>query len=285
MNKNIKNLSIITLVLSIVSFVWIIYDFYEISFHLPSVLDVSKSGYLVGIGYLIIIAFNITAIIFILVIINVLKELSVLKTTGFVFGVISLLAIGAEKVMWDEIGKEYGVLGAHMGEVMILYFLLIINASFCIFMFYLTIKVLAVSEVQSMNIGGKDEKIFSLAQYVGIVSGGLGILLTFDLINKQILDYRFWIYFPFYILFLFPYILVVLYWLSIKMKERIVDWYDEKQLRDILKSSLTTLILSIPGLAILLVIQKPISFYWFIYYLFLELLIFSTCTLYFFRAR
>jgi len=85
--------------------------------------------------------------------------------------------------------------------------------------------------------------------------------------------------------FLIPYALVVIYWLSFKLKHRIKDWYDEKQLQDILKSSLTTLLLSVPGLAILLFIKIPSHFYFFLYYMFLILLVFSSSTLYFFKIK
>ena len=77
----------------------------------------------------------------------------------------------------------------------------------------------------------------------------------------------------------------VLYWLSLKLKQRINNWYDEKQLQDILKSSLTTLLLSVPGLALFLFIKIPDHFYYFLYNIFLILLIFSSSTLYFFKIK
>ena len=55
-----------------------------------------------------------------------------------------------------------------------------------------------------------DEKIFTIAQCLGILSGVMGLILTFNLIEKNILTNKLWIYIPFFILFLIPYVLVVI---------------------------------------------------------------------------
>ena len=59
---------------------------------------------------------------------------------------------------------------------------------------------------------------------------------------------------------------------------------DEKQFQDILKASLTTLLLSIPGLTIFLFIEIPASFYWFLYYIFFVLLILNIYLIIFFKS-
>jgi hypothetical protein len=123
---------------------------------------------------------------------------------------------------------------------------------------------------------------------MGIVAGFMGLLFTFHFIvfiGKQISVDKLWVLIPFYILFLIPYALAVVYWLWLKRKQQINDWYDEKQLQDILKSSLTTLLLSIPGLALFLLVEIPSNFYILPYYIFLVLLVFSISTLYFFRIK
>jgi hypothetical protein len=129
----------------------------------------------------------------------------------------------------------------------------------------------------------RDERIFTLAQVLGIVSGVMGLLLTLVLLVLKWPPERFWIFVPFYGLFMIPYGLAVLYWIRIKRRERLSDWYDEKQVRDMMKASLGTLILSIPGMAVLALIPGPLGFYWLPYYLFLVLTLFSTGTLYSFK--
>lgn len=86
---------------------------------------------------------------------------------------------------------------------------------------------------------------------------------------------------PFYLLFLLPYGLTALFWLVGKRKERLRDCYDEKQWQDLTLAALTTLILSIPALTIFLFVPDAIGVYWYPYYLFMVLLLFSASTLYF----
>lgn len=118
---------------------------------------------------------------------------------------------------------------------------------------------------------------------MGILSGLTGLLLVFDLAGKNITDNKLVFYAPFFILFLTPYILAVLYWLSFKIRHTIDGWYDEKQLKDVMKASLTTLVLSIPGLFVFLFLGIPSVSYFFLYYVFLALVIFSGSTLFYYK--
>ena len=186
--------------------------------------------------------------------------------------------------MFDEIAREYR-LGLDVSEVNVLCVAYVINIIFDIIMFLLLFKIFRKSELDSAKDAFADEKVFTIAQCMGILSGFLGIYFTFKLISLQIKVEKIWIYIPFYILFLIPYSLAVIYWLSLKAKKKISEWYDEKQFQDILKSSLTTLLLSVPGLAILLFFELPDSFYWLVYYIFLVLLLFSCNTLYYFKIK
>jgi hypothetical protein len=201
--------------------------------------------------------------------------------------VLSLFAIGGEKVMVDEIAKEYR-LGWDISELYILNIEYMINLAFTILLFFFILKTFRLVHINDSKDKFVDEVIFTIAQCMGIVAGIMGLLFTFHFIvfvGKQIPVNKFWVLIPFYILFLIPYALAVVYCLSIKRKQHINDWYDEKQLQDILKSSLTTLLLSIPGLAIFLSIEIPSNFYILPYYIFLILLIFSSSTLYFFKIK
>ena len=110
------------------------------------------------------------------------------------------------------------------------------------------------------------------------------LFLTCTLIRKEVPPENFWIYVPFYLLIITPYSLVNTYWFLMKNERRISAWHDEKQLRDILRASLTTLLLSIPGFIPLLFIYDHVGFYWYPYYLFMILLLFSGSVLYFLKS-
>jgi hypothetical protein len=70
-------------------------------------------------------------------------------------------------------------------------------------------------------------------------------------------------------------------WLILKLRDRPADWYDEKQWQDISKAALVTLVLSIPGMALLFFVAHPLGMFWFTHYIFLALFLFSGSTLYF----
>lgn len=140
--------------------------------------------------------------------------------------------------MIDEIAKEYRF-GLEIGELHILNFAYIINMTFTILLFFLILKTFRLADLNDTEDEFVDEEIFTIAQCLGILSGVIGLVLTFNLIEKNILTNKLSIYIPFYILFLIPNVLVVIYWLFLKLKHPIKDWYEEKQLQDILKSSLT----------------------------------------------
>ena len=130
-----------------------------------------------------------------------------------------------------------------------------------------------------------DETIFTIAQCMGIVSGIMGIWLTFNLIEKHISRQGFWVYLPLYVLFVMPYGFVMLAWYFCKSRQVMAGWYDEKQFHDMLKSSFATLLCSIPGVAVFVVFRIPDSVYWVVYYVFLLLLMFSSSTLYYYKIK
>ncbi|MFC1485988.1 hypothetical protein ACFL55_03065 [Candidatus Latescibacterota bacterium] len=284
MDKKVRMSLTITLVLGIITFLWLVYDLYQVNQNLPAVLDFAVIGYIMGIGYLFILLFHFTSLFVILLHSFLAKELRTLKIAAFTLAILSFFAIGGEKVMFDEIARE-ATLGweTAAGEFMILNMCFFINMLFTVVMVLFLLRALSQTSITAVTHAEKEEIIFTIAQYLGIVSGVWGILITLSLVRNQIPLGRLWIYLPFYGMILTPYALAVAFWFSLKLKTKITDWYDEKQWRDMLTSSFTTLVLSIPGLAGFFLIGQSDSYYWFPYYLFLVLLLFSTGTLYFYR--
>jgi hypothetical protein len=288
MKKNLATHGLITLVLGLITFLWLLFHLHEIRADLPGVLrfDLSHySNYITGAGYLIMLLFHIAAFIFMFKEARFTKRIGGWQVLALVLGVSSLFAIAVEKVMYDEIAHELFVEYPVPNEIVFLYACLAVNVIFSIAMMALTYRALLRAPSPTHAPAPKDERVFILAQVMGIVSGITGLFLTIALSGRGTPSDRFWIFIPFYALFLIPYALAVLYWLAIKRRERLVDWYDEKQIQDVLKASLTTLLLSIPGLAFLALIRRPLHFYWFLYYLFLILSLFSASTLYYFKKE
>jgi len=290
MNARVKSNTGILLVFSIITFASLLYILFQVNTNLVKAINIFKSDfetihYLIAFAHLIIIVFHLYAIIYIFVHIRRYQELKLLKTILLILGVISLFAMGVEKVMIDEIAREYRH-GFGISELYILNVAYMTNIVFSLLMFIFLLRTLKLVSIEDIKATDIEERIFIIAQCMGIVAGATGLLFTLHMIifvNKEVLIDKYWVFIPFYILFLIPYSLTALYWLSLKRKQRISEWYDEKQIQDMFRSSFTTLVLSVPGLMIFLLFQIPHSVFWIFYYIFLILFIFSSSTLYYYK--
>jgi len=189
--------------------------------------------------------------------------------------------------MIDEIAREYRH-GLGVNELYILNLAYIINIVFSIIMFVFLLRTIKIVNSKNEKNVIIDEEFFIIGHFLGIFSGLIGLLFTLHMIqfvSKELIIEKFWVLIPFYMLFLTPYALAILYWLFLKRKQHIDDWYDEKQIQDMLKSTAVTVLLSIPGLSVLLLFQAPHSLFLIIYYVFLILILFSGGTLYFYKLK
>ena len=290
MKSKTRSNHFILFILSITSFCCLSYILFRVNTNIVEAINIDHKpldiyDFITIIGYLLIIVFHLYAIIFIFSRFRYPTEFKWLKILLLIFGIGSLLAIGIEKVMVDEIAKEYRAGFTDQGEFCILNYAYILNFIFNIMMFYFLLKSYRRIDIEEAKDNFVDEKFFTISQYLGILAGVLGIHLTFVLIVFANRSNKLWVFIPFYILFLIPYGLSVLFWLSLKLKKNISEWYDEKQYQDILKSSLTTLILSIPFLVILIPFEIINPILWFMYYVFLVLLLFSGSTLFYYKIK
>lgn len=286
MKKQRSPIGLVAVILGLVTFLWLIFHIYQIGTDLPGVLrfDASDpSDYIAGAGYLVMLAFHAVALVFLFKQARTQRRIGGRVAAGLVIGVLSLFAVAAEKVMYDEIGREWVFEAPFPGEAWLLLGCLGLNILFSLFMIVLALRAEPPAPSPGAPPVSQDERVFTLAQVMGIVSGLMGLLLTTALLVRKWPAERFWIFIPFYALFLAPYGLAVLYWLGIKRRERIADWYDEKQVRDMMKAALGTLLLSVPAMAFLTLVPGSAGPYWFPYYLFLVLTLFSAGTLHSFK--
>jgi hypothetical protein len=218
------------------------------------------------------------------------RKISAFNIFFLVSGIISFLAIFSTIAILSDIGKEYEHGLDTSGEWIFLDIFPIINA-----VFYILTYIFLISAFRNLKLKKdlkpmvKDEIVFVVAQFVGIVCGVLGlgwIFMNVVFIPKYIS------YVKFYgmitcILLLLPYFLIVSYWFLIKFRERIKDWYDEKQWKDVTRAGFTTLLISIPLMIILFIAsfhKLPDSIFgviWLPFYFFSVLFVFSLSTLYF----
>jgi len=283
MEKNIRAIFKITLGLGILAGIGLANNLYQVNLNLRATLGLSAAGYTVGIAYVFILLFHGVSFFALLIHHLNVKELPRLRIAALTLGVLSLVAIGVEKVMFDEIARETALGWEVTGEIVILNIGLLVNVLFTALMVLFPVRALSLKQPTPVTHAEQEEVMFTIAHYLGMFAGALGILLTLFVVKNHVILSRFWIYIPFYIMILIPYGLAAAFWLSLKLKVRIADWYDEKQWRDMLTASFLTLIVSIPGLALFSLTGPSGHVYGILYHLFLVLLLFSAGTLYFYR--
>lgn len=286
MNKKFTVSSTVTLMLGLITFLWLLFYMYHLWTAPLGLLRFGRTELdsIELTGYLAMLLFHASALLFIFMKARYTNRFGDFSILALLLGIVSLFAIAVEKVMADEIGREMAVADMYPGgEIFILYASLGINMLFSMVMMVEVFRTRPVASVAGDAPVPKDDRVFTLVNAMGVVSGVLGLLLTFSVIGRP--SGRFLVFIPFYLLFLTPYCLGALFWVIMKWRDRPAGWYDEKQIHDILKASLTTLLLSLPGLTILALFRRPIVFYWFPIYLFLTLSLFSVSTLYYFKRE
>jgi len=197
--------------------------------------------------------------------------------------------------LMSDISKEY-VFGLP-GEFNILFFSQVLHLIFYILMIVLLISSRKSAGKKSEEIVLKDDSIFINTQYIGILSGisGLALITIFSTLYVGVYDLPVWAIKAGIVMAslmaVIPYVLIAIYWLILKLREKTGEWYDEKQYQDITRSSFVALMMSIIFLLIVFIIQyifedfELLNFIWFPLYFFFILLLFSSTTLFFNKRK
>ena len=159
------------------------------------------------------------------------------------------------------------------------------------FVITLIITVLHISgffKPEQYDKVARDSNIYLIVQYVGVICGLMGLASS----SLGFVFPRAWsltIHTTMGgIILLFPYVLSVAYWMLTKFKEKNREWWDEKQLQDIGKSALLTLLIDTGFLLMLFILNYNhldgvVSILWLPLYLFATIFVFSVGNLYFSR--
>ena len=246
---------------------------------------------LVAVLYIFFCFSHMAAIFSLILQLKFFKRDNFLRSFLFFTGVTSFLMLFGDYALASDISKEYFF--GLPGEFNILFFSQALHFLFYILMVILLILVRRSGWKESEEIVLKDDSILINAQYIGILSGisGLTLITIFSVLCLTVYPLPSWAVdagiIVVSLMAVIPYILIVFFWLIIKLKEGVSEWYDEKQYQDITKASMITLILSVMIMAAFFVLQSVggvFGFFneiWFPFYIFLVLLLFSAGTLYF----
>ena len=289
-----EKITLSVLILSIPGFIYNLILFIRIEIKTVSFESINaligKTETYAGISFILIVFFHLATIFTIILKLKTTGRESIFLAFIFFISIISLLMVFGDFALITDIVKEYNAgLPGIESEFAILYLSQLLHLLFyCLVMIFIIMnnRIKKHSNLHGIDIPVKDEAIFINAQYIGIFTGILGLVILASLslfsplwaIKKGIVTLC--------ATLVIPYAAIVIYWLVIKIRERVTEWYDEKQFQDVTKAGLISFISSIAILAIFFVIQNTLHKFplicviWFPLYFFTALLIFSGTILY-----
>jgi hypothetical protein len=288
-STQLQIISLITLTLLLISFLWL---FYKIYAYQEIRLKSSSFSYLCDGLYIGNFLKFILLIFFAILLFTALRQnvrFKWLAYLTFIFGTFSLFCIFSDWAALHDI--EHGEPDVTT-EWSILKTGLVINFIFYIIGFLTIIKI--KREVKTSHINRKsiiDETIFEVIHYTGIVcsSAGLCFVLFIYLLlvqNDYVINKRDVILIiSFCVIIFLPYIFAIIYWIIKLIREENLSPHDEKQKHDLAMSGLITWLLSIPLVSVFFVINHARnSEIWSViylpFYLFTTFLIFSISVMY-----
>ena len=291
MERKLKLGSIAVFILTGVSIGWMVYNVYAYRAIQQQSPLTQLFGMYVAIGLLLAFLFHLAAFVILFLTFQYVKKITAFNLITLMSGIVSFITLIGEWAALHDIGDCLQTGMSCAPEWRFLYGAFLPHG-----VFYLLLVILLLSIFRRVRQGvlseeiAKDETMFEIVHIVGVCSGliGMGFTLMIFLlgVKPHILK---WVAIPYCAFILFPYGLIVLYWLVTKRQERRTEWYDEKQWLDINKAGIVSLLVSVPLMTLMFVVnyvvpESPGTVMWFPFYLFLILVSFSGTTLYLRRS-
>ena len=288
--KQNKALRISNILLGVLSIAFFIYDgvlFASVRPKMESWMTLTSSErqllLLMGIGLIVILLFFLASVYQVIRTIRYSEKLPVGLVLLFVIGVVAALFVFSDVALLMDISKQYDA-GFLQPEWKLVYPIMI--GQMVVASLFLVLHIGGYFSKQNQREIVQDSNVFLVVQVVGLICGGMGLLLSFlgfffsegwDPLTHSVMASA---------VIISPYILVIAYWVVLKIKESSHQLYDEKQLLDVGRSAFLTLAVSAVLMVILFASQfnnlgGVIRYLWLPLYLFGVVFLFSAGNLYF----
>lgn len=294
-DSRLRILLIITLVLLILSSMWIFYDLYaylEMRAN-PVPEEFPENG--LGIGFIIrILLYTSFAFMMFRAFRSGLKT-SLLTAICTLTGVVAGISVVLDWAALVDIWHDYRGAGGCVREWTWLFISLAVQMAFCIAGLLLVYSLMkGKADVTATVRPVINEGFYEMTQYVGMVCGLAGFAFTVYA-DVSLQDWRFgnWLVqllLLYCLAIIMPYILIIVFWLLRLARRSDKNLYDEKQRQDFAFSGLTAWLASLPVMTVVFISDLPGSgsgtgLLWLPYYLFSTLFIFSLSLLLRFRKE
>jgi len=237
----------------------------------------------VGFSLLVIMCFCLLSLLQIVRYIRYAEKVNFLSILLLVSGILTMLFIFADVALLNDIVKQYK---NEMTQPEWSMLFPVMGAQAAIILVFLILHLAGLFSKKQLTQITKDNNIFFVVQYVGIICGGMGMAASslgfffpkaWDAFMHTVISM---------VILSLPYALAVFYWLTIKIREKDRQFYDEKQRLDIGRSSFVTLILATTTMVVLFAVNIKqldgvLSMLWLPLLFFGEIFIFSLGNLYY----
>lgn len=238
---------------------------------------------LMGFGMIVILLYFALSVLQVLRTIRFSEKFPVGLVLLFMIGVVAGLFIIADVVLLMDISKQYDA-GFLQPEWNLVYPIMIVQLG--VTLLFLILHLTGHFNRLHQREIVQDSNIFLIVQVVGLICGGMGLVMS-------LLGFFFskgWNPLVHTVMgsavVVSPYLLLIAYWVLLKLKAPNRQFYDEKQTLDVGRSAFLTLIVSAVLMVMLFVSQYNhldgvIRYLWMPLYLFGVIFLFSASNLYF----
>lgn len=169
-----------------------------------------------------------------------------------IFGTVAFCGFLAQGILINEFYEEF-YLGGYNAEFEWIYThsFMIFDLLFCISVLIFIIRGMSNLKSPVKMYSQSSEYIFEITQYIGVISGIIGIVFSYYAFqylsyysHKLSPSYVNWVFIC-YLIFMFPYLSMLLFWIIKLAFKKNRSVYDEKQKSDLAKAGLYTWLLSI----------------------------------------
>lgn len=288
--RQLRIIAVISLVLLIISFLWLIYDLYafiEIRAKSPGVEKISD---LLGAGYIVRILLLFSFALLMLKSFKSGVKADALVIACIIAGTVSAISLIFDFAALNDIGNDYLIHGYECTmEWLWLTGSLVFRLFFYIILYLFIIRLMkGIGGMVTSGDSVVDELLFEVTQYVGMVCGITGLAFTVygyvALGDFAVKSWLLWLLLFYCLFIILPWFSLVIYWIVRLSRRSELTLYDEKQKQDFASSGMTAWLSSIPVMILILAVSlrqpsSPVVFLWFPFYLFFTLLVFSASLL------
>lgn len=289
MSRRFKVGAVTTIIASVFISLWIIYSLIRLLMFQQGLLEFLQVAGSLQFRILFAIVYHIFVIYFLIAQFRYYNRFFPITLIAFVVGIVSFIMIAGEWSSLHDIGYDLRT-GIFYEKNDLLFLKLAMLPQF-VFSILSLISAKKILQREKPELASQkviiDEVMFQAIHYTGLICGFFGVCFFIVLLYYRLATQYLYIIVILYGGFmLLPYLVSVIYWIMIKKKEKQAGWSDEKQIQDLSKAGLITLLMSIPALAIVFVLGQifkdiQLGFLWFPIYIFSIIFSFSLITLFF----